>query len=110
MSHSNLHYLHRQMSAIHHAAVLTFEDIYFALIKVEWNPYTYLTVEVECYQKDAEKVAVRMAHGLLANGYDYRFSGVARPIGSEPNELVKVSGQLDLNSKGFFDKMIELAA
>jgi len=110
MSYSNLHYLHRQMSAIHHAAVLTFEDVYFALVKLEWNPHTYLTVEVECYQKDAEKVAARMNHGLLVNGYDYRFSGVAMPTGNRPDDLVKVSGRLNLGSKGFFDKMVELAA
>jgi hypothetical protein len=105
---SNLHYVHRQLSAIHHAATMTFEDIYFAFVKLEWNNATYLTVAVECYQKDAQKIADRMMHGLLSDGYDYRFMSVGKPLGHEPSDLVTVNGTIDLNSKGFNDNMITL--
>lgn len=88
--------LHGELSKLHHAVNLLFEDLYVD-ITIQWRNGTYLTVNVECREKDKQKVVDRLNHGALTGEYDYRFS-TGYPTGNiDPDDWVVVTGYVDLH-------------
>lgn len=66
-------------------------------VEAVWRPGTYLSVEVECYGRDVERVAAQLSHGIVWGHYDFRFRGVSRPTNFEPSDWVGVSASVDLS-------------
>lgn len=88
--------LHSELSKLYHAVAILLEDMYVD-ITIQWRNGTYLSVNVECWEKDKQKVIDRLNHGALAGEYDYRFS-VSYPTGiTDPYQWVVVSGNVNLH-------------
>jgi len=59
-------------------------------VSAKWDQYTYLSVQVECSERDKQKVVDQLSHGVLQEPYDYRFR-CSYPTGGSPTDWVTVS-------------------
>lgn len=88
--------IHSELSKLHHAVKLLLDDLYVD-ITLQWRNGTYLTVEVECREKDKQTVVDRLNHGAVMGEYDYRFT-TGYPTGdTHPQTWVTVTGYVDLH-------------
>lgn len=66
-------------------------------VRVAWDRFTYLHVDVECRERDRQTVVDRLSHGALTGSYDYRFS-VSHPLGEkDPDAWVVVKAYPNLS-------------
>lgn len=88
--------VHGTVSHLAFAVSKTLEPI-SAGVSVHWDHLTYLSVEIECYERDKQKVVDRLNHGALVDDYDYRFSVSYPTGGTDPTEWVKVRAYPDMS-------------
>lgn len=87
--------VHAKLAELAYAVNLTLAPLQVG-VSVIWRNGTYLSVEVECRQRDSQQVCDRLYHGALADKYDYRFRSVCQPLGRNPLDWVTVSASPDL--------------
>lgn len=73
--------VHSELSCLLFATQEGLKDLGVS-VKIEYNQYTYLDVLVEVWGtrdmvKRVQAVVDRLNHGILWDGYDYRFRGVS---------------------------------
>lgn len=66
-------------------------------VKATWDQYTYLSVHVDCYERDKQMVIDRLSHGALYGEYDYRFSCSYPTWKINPMDWVTVKAYPDMS-------------
>lgn len=88
--------VHSTLSHLSFAVVQTLKPLNVG-VKVMWDQWTYLSVLVECYERDKQMVIDRLSHGVLYGEYDYRFL-VSYPTGKiDPTDWVTVKAYPDMS-------------
>jgi hypothetical protein len=63
-------------------------------ITIQWRNGTYLTVLIETYGRWVERVKAQLAHGVMPDGFDYRFTCIGHPTGYGPSDYVTISASV----------------
>ena len=85
--------------AVSHLAFAVSEEIkpINAGVSIHWDHLTYLSVEIECYERDKQTVIDRLKHGALTGPYDYRFSLSYPTGGTDPMAWVTIRAYPDMS-------------
>jgi len=66
-------------------------------VSARWRNGTYLSVEIECRERNKQKVIDRLSHGALVGEYDYRFSLSYLTMPADPDDWVTVTAYPDMH-------------
>lgn len=88
--------VHGALASLVYAVKKTMEPL-MVDVRAHWQNGIYLTITVECKAKHKQIVIDRLQHGVLCDGFDYRF-GVGYPTMPEhPEDYVVVTGYPDIH-------------
>jgi len=92
----NLLSVHGALSTLVYAVSETLKPM-MVDVSARWRSGTYLSVEIECRERNKQKVIDRLSHGALIGNYDYRFRLSYSTSPADPDEWVIVTAYPDMH-------------
>lgn len=88
--------VHGKLSELVCAVQMTFPELSLD-VRAQWREGTYLSVEIETYERNKQLVVDRLSHGVLVGNYDFRFTLSYPTMPAEPLDRVWVTAYPNLH-------------
>lgn len=88
--------VHGALSGLVYAVHLALDPI-ICEVKAHWQNDIYLSVTVECRERDKQRVIDKLAHGAIHGDYDYRFRLSYPTMPKDPDDWTVVTAYPDIH-------------